>query len=52
METPKVLFVGRVFIAVATSLSGCSNSQRQAHEPESVAVHTYQIGGHDSPELC
>jgi hypothetical protein len=45
METSKVLFIGLVLIVVASSLSGCGGSQRQAHEPESVAVHTYQLDG-------
>ncbi len=45
METSKGLFVGLVFLAAASSVSGCRSTPRQTHEPESIAVRTYQIDG-------
>ncbi|OHB67454.1 MAG: hypothetical protein A2Y76_14605 [Planctomycetes bacterium RBG_13_60_9] len=39
------LSVGWMFIIVSSGLTGCSNSQRQAPEPERIAVHTHQIDG-------
>jgi hypothetical protein len=45
METSKGLFIGLVFLVAASGLGGCRSAPRQAHKPESIAVHTYQIDG-------
>ncbi len=45
MGIVRLLFVGWVFIVAAPGLTGCSSSQRQAREPESVTIHTYLIDG-------
>ncbi len=45
METLRILAVGLVSMLVSSGLIGCSSSPRQAHEPESIAVHAYQIDG-------
>jgi hypothetical protein len=45
MRTSKGLFIGSVFLVAAFCLGGCRSAPRQAHEPETVAVHTYQIDG-------
>jgi uncharacterized protein YycO len=45
MVALRVLALGFVSILVSSGLAGCGNSQRQAREPETIAVHTYQIDG-------
>ncbi len=45
MGTLRVLAVGCVFLVAFSSLTGCSGAPRQTHEPEKIAVHTYQIDG-------
>ncbi len=41
----RALSIGLVFVAVSSGFTGCSGPQRQAHDPQSIAVHTYQIDG-------
>ncbi len=45
METSKGSFIGLVFLVAASALSGCRSAPRQAQEPESITVHTYQVDG-------
>jgi hypothetical protein len=45
MQTSKGWLIGSVFLVAASTLSGCRSAPRQVHDPESIAVHTYQIDG-------
>jgi len=45
MRTFGAFCFGLVFLVVLAGVAGCGNSQRQIHDPESIAVHAYQIDG-------
>jgi hypothetical protein len=45
MQTSQGLLIGIVFLVAVCTLNGCRSAPCQVHDPENIAVHTYQIDG-------